>query len=537
MSTTRAELRDERLQKLFLECQDKVIAQIIGPFGLSTAMFEDKNGGNVTTLHNFSRDDDAYVATTNDKMIHEKSKEEYSSETRKQYEIKTKNSANGGKTWRQMRQDKIDQTGSADAYTGNITDNPQLDHVVSIGEIHRNPKFHLALGQVNDGEVTVDRIRQIINSEKNLALTDGSINISKSDEDLKEWLKKTDKDGKTNAERYGIDDEAANTLYKEANNSIHSTANKALLKKHTTELLQTGGMQALQMGGRQALGILLTELVNGLFNEFKLLIRHGVEIGKTLIQEITERLKKVAISVAKKIPDALSQGLQGGVSGFVSNLLTFLINTFLSTAKQFVTVIREGLLGLYRAFKMIFFPPAHMTPDQALQEGIKILTVVITTSVGILLQESVKTFLSSMPFLLLIAETLSAVLIGIITGLLSAFLAYQIDCLFDRLRFSHDERMMDQLMADTKFQGEFASGLIALTQSSLDNVRMYSEAANLNEEIYGILKNSKELSDATLDSLYETVSSTDDQVKRSWEAVAKFEDSHRLIDSFLDGEK
>ena len=43
----------------------------------------------------------------------------------------------------------------------------------------------------------------------------------------------------------------------------------------------------------------------------------------------------------------------------MSNLLTFLINNFLSTAKRFVTVIREGIIGLFRAFKMIFFPPKN----------------------------------------------------------------------------------------------------------------------------------------------------------------------------------
>lgn len=45
-------LEKQRLQELFNSCQQQVIAQIIGPFGLSTAMFEDKTGGNVATVHN-----------------------------------------------------------------------------------------------------------------------------------------------------------------------------------------------------------------------------------------------------------------------------------------------------------------------------------------------------------------------------------------------------------------------------------------------------------------------------------------------------
>jgi hypothetical protein len=47
--------RDERLEQLYQECQDKIIQNIIGPFGLSKAMFDDKNGGNITTTHNFKQ--------------------------------------------------------------------------------------------------------------------------------------------------------------------------------------------------------------------------------------------------------------------------------------------------------------------------------------------------------------------------------------------------------------------------------------------------------------------------------------------------
>jgi hypothetical protein len=70
--------REQRLQKLFDDCQKQVLSQIIGPFGLSTAMFEDKNGGNVTTLHNFERTDDDYIATDSDRALHKQSRKEYS---------------------------------------------------------------------------------------------------------------------------------------------------------------------------------------------------------------------------------------------------------------------------------------------------------------------------------------------------------------------------------------------------------------------------------------------------------------------------
>lgn len=76
MSQSIHELKQQRLQKLFADCQQQVISQIIGPFGLSSAMFEDRNGGNVTTLHNFSREDADYIADK-DKSSYEQSRKEY----------------------------------------------------------------------------------------------------------------------------------------------------------------------------------------------------------------------------------------------------------------------------------------------------------------------------------------------------------------------------------------------------------------------------------------------------------------------------
>ena len=49
---TKSQLREQRLQELLNSCQQQVLQQIIGPFGLTPAMFDDKDGGNVTTQNN-----------------------------------------------------------------------------------------------------------------------------------------------------------------------------------------------------------------------------------------------------------------------------------------------------------------------------------------------------------------------------------------------------------------------------------------------------------------------------------------------------
>lgn len=547
---TSQERREERLQKLFADCQQQVIGQIIGPFGLSTAMFADKNGGNVTTLHNFERKDTAYLATDADRHLHAHSREAYSGDVRSRYEIDTKEkaAAGDGKTWEQKRAGKLakgkdDYTGKAVAADGTIAMESgivgaELDHVVSIGEVHRDPKMHLGLGKVitdADGAASVDvgRLRATVNADENLALTNQPLNGSKSDEDLQAWAAKTRKKGGTNAEKFEADEALMKEKYEKAKQHIDDSANRALFEKQATELLQTGGKQALHMGLRQALGMLLTELVNGVFNEFKLMIKHGVEQGSTLFEEIRARLAKVIAAVVTKVPDAIGQLFEGGVSGFMSNLLTFVLNSFFSTAKRFVTVIREGLIGLFRAFKMIFFPPKHMEANQALQEGLKILTAVLVTSVGLFLTETVSVFMATLPFLKPVADMVAPVLIGIVTGLLSAFLAYQIDNLFDRYRHSLDEKFIDELMADAKRRDDFSNELVTLSEQSLGNIDNYARSISMYQSIGVALGAAGRAASATGISLAQTILDTDAQVGRSLAMVDFINDSQAGIDDFL----
>jgi hypothetical protein len=498
-------LKEQRLQELFADCQQQVISQIIGPFGLSTAMFEDRSGGNVTTYHNFERETDDYIAET-DKINYKKSREAYDREDYESSEFSKKS--------------KVLRNAGIDGYTGKnaAPDKMDLDHVTSLKSISEKKITHLAL-ETGRG---LNKVKQMANSDKNLVTTLNSTNRSKGSDALDDFC---DRKGA----ELGLNRELVKDAQTRSTTHINTTVNVALLKKQSKELLVTGGKQSLQMGVRQALGVLLTELVNGLFHEFKLLIKHGVEDGKTLFEEIRQRFMRVIESVIKKIPDAVSQMFEGGISGFMSNLLTFLLNSFLSTAKRFVTAIRAGLLGLFKAFKMIFFPPKHMTAQEALQAGLKLLTTVVVSTVGILIGESVANFMKAIPF----ADMIAPVLVGIITGLLSAFLAYQIDCLFDRFINSNNERLMDDLIANTERQDEFANELVKLSESSLQNVSNYANSIYLYQSIGESLGSAGNAASATLRSLESIVSETRDQVCKSAIMIDYIKSSQIDVENFL----
>ena len=362
--------------------------------------------------------------------------------------------------------------------------------------------------------------------------THRDVNNPKRAKDIIEFANE-EVDGKSNRDELGLKDELMLAAKQKSEQHLESTANRAILKKQAGELLQTGGKQAALMGLRQSLGLLLTELVNGLFNEFKVLIKAGVEAGKTLFEEIKERLERVIASVVKKVPAAASQAIQGGVSGFMSNLITFLINNFLSTAKRFVTIIREGLLGLVKAFKMIMFPPKGMTTSEALQEGLKVLTAVVVSSVGFLLQESVATFLKTLPFLIPVADAVSGVLIGIMTGLLSAFLAYQLDNVFARYRYAYDEKLLDAIATDAKLTEKMAGDLVVASEASLSSIAKYGESITSYEKTGELLGAAGRASQAVVSSLAQAVESAKTQVAETKEMISYLDETNALLDDFF----
>lgn len=509
MQPTQTQLKEQRLQKLFDDCQQQVLSQIIGPFGLSTAMFEDRNGGNVTTLKNFSGDDTSYIAEK-DHATHAQANKAYE---REDYETAG---------WDNLSKTK--RAEGKDGYTGKDADPSELDldHVTSLKTLSESKKVHLAL-ETGD---SVDRVTKMANHDDNLVTTNKSINRSKGSQNLDEFAEGRGK-------KFDLDDKSVAQATQRSDAHINKTVNHALLKKQGTELLQTGGTQALRMGLRQAMGVLLTELVNGLFNEFKVLIKQGIEAGKTLFEEVKERLGRIIGAVVKKIPDALGKLFQGGVSGFMSNLLTFLLNSFFSTAKRLVTTIREGLLGLFKAFKMILFPPKHMSSRQAMQEGLKVLTAVVVTSIGLLLQESVSAFMATVPFLKPIADLITPIFIAILTGLCSAFLAYQIDILFDKYLYSSEEKKLDELIADAARREEFANHLVESAEVSLRNIDNYNQSITMYQAIGASLASTNFLAQNTSLSLQRMLDQTREQVASTYAGIDYINTSQLQIEAFL----
>ena len=330
----RQQLREQRTHELVDSCKDEVLKQIIGPFGLTPTMFQDKTGGNVTSLHNFNK---GVVATKKDQDRYNQFK----------YNVENPINRDPYESSFPSKRKEIFQRDEPiiSPYTGNELPRDgrtHLDHVTPVEKIERDPATDLFMSKEERVEMA--------NKKENLVPAESNINLSMQDRDKEEWAKRpSSKDStKTNAEANDIDMDNLKKTNKESERHINGEVLKSQVKKQGTKLAITGLQEAAKNAVRQAMGQLLYELVRGAYEEISRLMTTP-EVQDRFIDELIASLKTVATRVQQKMTAVFNALVTGGVEGFVSNLLTFIINNVVTSSAKVVTVIREGIKGLWEA--------------------------------------------------------------------------------------------------------------------------------------------------------------------------------------------
>ena len=387
--------------------------------------------------------------------------------------------------------------------------NAELDHTIPVKDIHGQG------GWMKDKE---GRTR-LSSTEENLNYTTHKTNRSKSDKSPDEAL----------SEEKGFDKERIDPIVNKAKEAIEkelpSTSER--LKYHGKELAKEGAKEAGKNAMRQALGVLLHEFVNGSFVEIKTLLkeRHSEE---NLIDRLVASLKRVMDRVIKKLKAALDAAIQGGVQGFISNLLTFLINNLITTSKKIVTIIRESMQSLWKAIKLMVSPPEGMSALEITREVTKIIAAVVTTGLGMLLEESVKGFIMTIPVLAPIADVLATALTAIMTGIAGALIVYGIDRLFDWLSSKGTELLTAQ-EANADAQVLVVERLQTWLSLQYENSRLYEVCATeyrLMQEQFAVI--SFQMETATVDA-GESIRARSSMIET---VEAQLERKKRLEDAF-----
>ena len=496
-------LRDERLQQLIESCQQEVLRQIIGPFGLTPAMFDDETGGNVTTPHNakqgiFAKESEEFVRTDYD----------YAAAKSKRMRESVQNGSMNSQEFKDNYTGNIEPTRRTSS-DGKQAMNAELDHTIPVKEIH------VQGGWMRDktGRTNLSSIKE------NLNYTTRKTNRAKSDKLPHEAL----------SEENGFDQNRIDPIVNKAKEAVEDGLPSTIdrLKYHSKELAKEGAKEGGKNALRQALGVVLHEFVNGSFIEIKALLK-DCHNERNLIDRLIKSLKRVMNRVINKLKAALEAAIQGGVQGLISNLLTFLINNLITTSAKLVTIIRESMHSLWKAIKMMVKPPEGMSPMEVTREATKIIAVVVTTGLGLAMEESVKGFIMTVPVLVPIADVLAAGLTAIMTGITGALIVYGIDRLFDWLSSTGTE-----LLAAQEENAEAQMLVVGRLQTWLslqyDNSRLYEGCAigyrQIQESYAGIgsdIRAASDAADASIKdgrSMIEDVESQIDRTKRLGNAL------------------
>jgi hypothetical protein len=431
-----------RVDALLSKAQRDIIGAIAGPMGLGKFLaVYDKQGGNVTTVHNAQQD---IYANPDEEKYNRDHYDKGRNSDGKKFSGDSKSSVGASFT-----RDQLDSKGQlTDGYTGEtvMAKHTSPDHIVPLKNYHQNGGFMQSKTQRAD----------FATDTENLISTQRHINSSMSDDEKLVWLDKNS-NGRavTNEEYYGIDRERVETALERghATAECHAPSSSEKAAYYTAHAAQTGMTEGLKMGAQQAFGMLMVELFSGALDEIKDLYHNGRQ-SETILAELGERLHRVGAKVAGRWEQMLHSFSGGFISGFVSNAVTVMVNLFVTTGKRAVRMIREGIFSLLKALKTFLFPPKDMTFAQAAHEALKLLAAGGVVVGGVALEEAAEKLILAVPLFAPFAGVLTAVLVGAATALSMTFVCYLLDKidLFGVMRAEQDKQVIGAL--DTRIDAQ-----------------------------------------------------------------------------------
>ncbi|HEM5427409.1 TPA: hypothetical protein U1711_000948 [Streptococcus suis] len=225
--------------------------------------------------------------------------------------------------------------------TGKKTANTNMDHIVSAGEIIRDP----------DANAYMTREEQIAfaNSDQNLNLMDSAANQSKGDSKMSEFLE-SERDGKKAAERFNIDedelrekDTEAREEYEKRKKEAEQKSIEAGKKSRKEEAFRVGG-QMLRAVLMQLLAELVREIIAKLVQWFK--------SSKKVLDTLLDSVKEAMHSFIGK----MKQHLINAGNTLFTTVATAIFGPIIGTLKKVWIMLKQGWSSLRNAITYIKNP-------------------------------------------------------------------------------------------------------------------------------------------------------------------------------------
>lgn len=400
---------------LSLQYREIVVNSLVTAFGLDGFLFADIDGGNVQTIYN--AENHVYA----NEIFRERGERSYNRD-----DYATANYMSARRKDDFQKRDRI-----IDGYTGRELPKDgrsHLEHVVSAKENHDNTAFRVLFEK--------EEMHTIINDKQNTLYTDSSLNQSKGDSPLADWMDRQKKDEEyKNAERFGIDREMAAAADKKARKHIDERVARRKMEHYASSITQDGLKQGGAMAVRQALGVFFTELTMTIWDEIpNIKSSLGSSFSaQAFFESLMALVKKSFSRIKKKMGAILDAFNKGFVAGFLNSVVTTIINLFATTAKNMVRVLRQAMTSITEAVRILFFDKVKRSPGERLMAAVKIILTGSATVLGVLLEQALQEVLTAsglatIPIIGGVLVDVMSVFAGVlVTGLLSVTFLYVLD--------------------------------------------------------------------------------------------------------------
>lgn len=257
--------------------------------------------------------------------------------------------------------------------TGLSSDNIDIDHTISAGEIIRDPEANAHMSKKEQVEFA--------NSEVNLNKMNASLNRSKGDKSVSDWLDNPNSNGQKPKEIFNIssDDESklrekdfkAREEYKKIKDSAEEKSMILGKKSQKEEAFKVTG-KALRAVFMQLLAELIKEIIAKLVKWFK-------SVKKSL-STLLESLKEAIHSFIGKLKTHL---INAG-NAIVSTIATAIIGPIFATIKKVWMILKKGWNSLKEAIEYIRNPENKNKPIGILFMEVGKIIIAGLTGIGAL---------------------------------------------------------------------------------------------------------------------------------------------------------
>lgn len=336
--------------------------------------------------------------------------------------------------------------------TGNNTANTNMDHIVSAGEIIRDPAAN--------AHMTREEQIACANSEKNLNLMDSAANQSKGDSTMSEFLD-SERDGKKAAERFNIDEEElrkkdaeAREEYERQKKEAEQKSIRAGKKSQKEEAFRIGG-KALRAMLMQLLAELLREIIAKLVKWFK--------SSKKTLGTLRDGLSEAIHSFIGK----MKQHLINAGNTLFTTVATAIWGPIVGTIKKVWTMLKQGWRSLKNAITYIKNPANRGKPISRLLMEVGKIVIAGMTSIGAMaLGEVIEKGLMTIPIF-----AFEIPLLGSLANILGIFLGAAVSGIIGAIAINIIEKQIEKSMKHENVDAQIKKGNeILRTQHQLQTV-------------------------------------------------------------------